>query len=55
MIDCHISYSLDGTRGHVVIRECKSSCDGLLQWLDTVPPTAAVKAVVRALVIAANE
>ena len=47
-MNCQIEYSLDGCKGHVQI-EAKDSISALLQWLESVPQTAAVKAIVRVL------
>ena len=45
---CHIDYNLNGTRGHVQV-EAEDSVAALLRWLESVPQTSAVKAIVRVL------
>lgn len=45
---CQIDYSINGTKAHTVIY-APSSIDALLRLLETLPPTVAVKALVRVL------
>jgi hypothetical protein len=47
-MNCSIEYSLDGCKGHVRV-EAEDSIAALLTWLETVPPTAGIKAIVRVL------
>ena len=47
-MECRIDFRINGHSGHAVVH-APSSIDGLLKWLETVPQTAAVKAIVRVL------
>ena len=47
-MNCTIDYRIDGQPGHVVI-EADSGIDPLLMWLETLQPSAGVKAIVRVL------
>ena len=48
---CHIEYRINGQAGRTIVH-APTSVDGLLLWLETVPPSAAVKAIVRVLTCA---
>jgi hypothetical protein len=45
---CHIEFNVNGIRGQAVV-EAEDSVAGLLLWLETLPQSAAVKAIVRVL------
>jgi len=48
MKECRIDFTLNGQSGHAIVY-AKTSIDGLLKWLATVPQTSAVKCIVRVL------
>ena len=50
-MNCRIEYRLNGQPGHAVV-EAEDSISALLKWLETIPPSAAVKAIVRVLTCA---
>jgi hypothetical protein len=47
-MNCHIEYRLNGMPGHVMV-DAEDSISALLTWLETIPQTSAVKAIVRVL------
>ena len=54
MKTCRIDFNLNGMPGHVTI-DAEDSTTALLQWLQTVPRSAAIKAIVRVLLPAESQ